>query len=243
EHVALALAMLADVGLEEGDLACGAHEPLAARGARLLREAAALPTRAHNNCSGKHAAMLAASTTHGWTPHGYERPLHPVQRRIRETLPTFTALDDERIELAIDGCGVPVFVLPLRNMATAWGRLARHAHDEAAAARVLTAMATHPFLVGGTDRFDTVVMEETGGNVVCKIGAEGVHSLCIRDRALGLAVKVADGAQRAQYPAVLRLLQHLHALPATLPPRLAAFLVTPVRNTRGETVGEIHPAA
>jgi len=104
-------------------------------------------------------------------------------------------------------------------------------------------MRTRPFLVGGTDRFDSVLIEETEGRVVSKIGAEGVHTALIVDRAIGIAIKVEDGAQRAQFPALLRALQLLDALPADLPPRLEEFVSRPIRNTRGETVGEIRSVA
>ncbi len=243
EHVALAAAMLRSVGLEEGDLACGPHEPLTLRGARLLREQGRHASRLHNNCSGKHAAMLASATSHGWATLGYELPMHPVQLVIRQSLSRWTGLDTGALDVATDGCGVPVFILSLRHMATAYARFACAARDEDAAHRIFAAMAKHPFLVGGTDRFDTVLMEETGGAVIAKVGAEGVHTVAIRDRAIGLAVKVADGSPRAQYPAVLRLLQHLDALPDTLPPRLHEFLVTPIRDTRGDVVGEVRTAA
>jgi L-asparaginase II len=104
-------------------------------------------------------------------------------------------------------------------------------------------MGTRPFLVGGSDRFDSAVIEETDGRVIAKIGAEGVHSVALLDRGVGVAVKVEDGAPRAQFPAVLRLLQHLDALPPTLPTRLAEFLVRPVRDSRGEVVGDVTPVA
>jgi L-asparaginase II len=99
-------------------------------------------------------------------------------------------------------------------------------------------MLANPFLVGGTDRFDTVLMEEVPG-IVCKIGAEGVHSAAIVASGIGLAIKVEDGASRAQYPALLALLQHLGVVPASLPERLAEHARKPVRNTRHEIVGEI----
>ena len=101
-------------------------------------------------------------------------------------------------------------------------------------------MTARPFLVGGTDRFDSVMIEDTGGRVVAKVGAEGVHSVAVPDLGIGLAIKVEDGAQRAQYPAVIRLLQHLGVLDDRLTPRLADFLHKSVRNTRNEVVGEIH---
>ena len=129
-------------------------------------------------------------------------------------------------------------------MARAYARLARAARaDEDEPGRVLHAMRTRPFLVGGTDRFDTVLSEATDGRVVAKVGAEGVHSVAVPDEALGLAIKVADGAARAQYPAVLRALQQLGVLDDPLPPPLADWLVRPVRNTRGAAVGEVRPAA
>jgi L-asparaginase II len=243
EHVALATSMLASIGLSESALACGPHEPLSARGAQLLASSSTPPSRLHNNCSGKHTAMIASALRQGWTAAGYDLPSHPVQQQIRSELSRWTGLADGAIDVATDGCGVPVFILSLRQMALAYARLAQAAAGEEAAGRIVSAMITHPFLVGGTDRFDTTVMEETDGAVVAKLGAEGVHSVLLRDRGIGFALKVADGHSRAQYPAVLRLLQHLDALPAVLPARLASVLITPVYDTRGNAIGEIRPAA
>jgi len=240
EHVALAQGMLGDIGLEEGDLACGPHDPLSSRGMKLLRESGARLTRLHNNCSGKHAAMLARAQTAGWHTYGYERRDHPVQRCCLQAIAKWAGLDEADVGQAVDGCGVVAFALPLENMARAWSRLARGVRDDdEIPTRIVHAMRTRPFLIGGTDRFDSVLIEETDGRVIAKIGAEGVHSVAITEQGIGFAVKVDDGAQRAQFPAVLRILQLLDALPATLPPRLDDFLRRPVRNTRGEVVGEI----
>ena len=240
EHVAIAEAMLADIGMEEGDLACGPHDPLSSRGMKLLRDSGARLTRAHNNCSGKHAAMLARAHTAGWPSYGYERSEHPVQRCCLQAVAQWAGLQESEIGEAVDGCGVVAFALPLDSMARAWSRLSRSVRDgEEIPTRIVNAMRTRPFLVGGTDRFDSVLIEETDGRVVAKIGAEGVHSVGVPEQGIGFAVKVDDGAQRAQFPAVLRLLQMLDVLPPTLPPRLEEFLRRPVRNTRGETVGEI----
>ncbi len=244
EHLAIASSMLDDMDLEEGDLACGPHEPLSSRGAKLVRESGERPTRLHNNCSGKHAAMLARAHTAGWATNGYERAEHEVQRSILHTIASWTGLDESAIQCGVDGCGAVVFALPLERMARAYARLAVAARrDDEIPARVVHAMATRPFLIGGTDRFDSLLMEETGGRVIAKIGAEGVHSVAMLDAGIGFAVKVEDGARRAQFPAVLRLLQHLGGLPDTLSPRLQRVLVDHVRNTRGEVVGEVRPVA
>jgi L-asparaginase II len=127
-------------------------------------------------------------------------------------------------------------------MAVAFARLAdeaRRSHE--IPSRIVHAMQTRPFLVGGSDRFDSAIIEATEGRVIAKIGAEGVHSVAIIDEGIGIALKVEDGAQRAQFPAVISVLQHYGALPRDLPPRLAEFLRRPLRNTRGEVVGEVRP--
>ncbi len=240
EHVALVRQMLADVGLEEGDLACGPHEPLSRRGARALRDAGEAPTRLHNNCSGKHAAMLARARLAGWPTAGYEAVAHPVQESCLGTVAAWTSVRVEDIGWAVDGCGVVVHILPLRGMAAAWSRLGRDAHaGDDIPARITHAMATRPFLVGGTNRFDTILMEETGGRIVSKVGAEGVHCASVPDLGIGVAIKVEDGATRAQYPALLALLSRLGALPDPLPQRLEDILAPRIRNTRGAVVGEV----
>jgi L-asparaginase II len=242
EHVAIAESMLASIGMEEGDLVCGPHDPLAQRGQKLLREQNVRPTRLHNNCSGKHAAMLASAHTRGLPAYGYEQSDHPVQQACLEEVARWAGVAPSSIGLAVDGCGVTVFVLGLDAMALAYARLAEAARrDDEIPARIVHAMRTRPFLVGGTDRFDSALIEATEGRCIAKIGAEGIHCVALIDQGIGIAVKVEDGAQRAQFPAVLLALQHYGALPRDLPPKLAEFMRRPLRNTRGEIVGEVRP--
>lgn len=244
EHVAIAAGMLEDLDLEEGDLACGPHEPMSRRGVRALRDAGMSPSRLHNNCSGKHAAMLARARLAEWPTEGYEALGHPVQESCLGTVAAWTGVPRDEIGCAVDGCGVVVFCLPLEGMAGAYARLARDAASGAEIpARIVSAMRSRPFLVGGTDRFDTILMEESGGRILSKIGAEGVHSAAVLDMGVGIALKVEDGATRAQYPAVLALLQSLGALPESLPPRLAELAQPRLRNTRGEVVGDVRMSA
>jgi L-asparaginase II len=243
EHVAIAERMLSAIGLEEGDLACGPHEPLSSRGAKLLRDAGERPTRLHNNCSGKHAAMLACARTAGWPMFGYERSGHEVQKCCLASVAHWTGMATDDIGVAVDGCGVAEFAMPLENMARAYSRLARATASDGIPRRVVGAMQSRPFLVGGSDRFESILIEESDGRIVAKIGAEGVHSAAILDQGIGIAIKVEDGSHRAQFPAIIRLLQLLDALPATLSPRLEEFRHRQIRNTRGETVGEIGPVS
>ena len=241
EHVAVVSAMLGDINLEEGDLACGPHDPLSARGLRAMRETTELPSRLHNNCSGKHAAMLARAVTAGWPHGGYEQADHAVQRSVLEMISRWTGSAPSAIVKGIDGCGVPVFGMPLDVMALAYARLgAAAARGEEIPERVISAMRLHPFMVGGSERFDTVLIEETEGKVIAKVGAEGVHSFCIPELGIGAAVKVLDGATRAQHSAVVHLLTAIGAL-ESVGPRLQDFLTRTVRNTRGDVVGELMP--
>jgi L-asparaginase II len=240
EHVAVAARMLASVGLGEADLACGPHPPLSVRGAALLRAAGHAPGRLHSNCSGKHAAMLAQARAHNWDTVGYEQASHPVQEAAWRAVAEWSGLVTADIPRAVDGCGVTVFALPLYNMALAYARLAEAANQgEPVPSRLVRAMTTHPHLVGGTGRFDTLLMTEGAGRIIAKVGAEGVHSVGVVDRGIGIALKVEDGAARAQYPAVLACLQALGVLPPRLPAALAPIAHATLVNTRDEAVGAV----
>jgi L-asparaginase II len=184
--------------------------------------------------------MMALARHKGWPTQGYERQDHHVQRGILQEVALWTDIPCSKIVQAVDGCGAVVFGMTLERMARAYSRFAvAAARGEEFPRRVVDAMSNHAFLVGGTDRFDSALIEETGGRVVSKVGAEGVHCALLTERGIGIAVKVEDGAQRAQVPALLRILQELDAVPSPLSPRLAEWMRRPVKNTRGESVGEV----
>jgi len=184
--------------------------------------------------------MLALAHQKGWSTRGYERPDHQVQRGILHEIALWTGVPCKEITQAVDGCGVVVFGMTLERMARAYSRFAVAAgRGEEYPRRVVDSMGKHPFLVGGTDRIDSALIYETQGRVISKVGAEGVHCALLPERGIGLAIKVEDGAQRAQVPALLRLLQELDALPDPLPPKLAEWMHKPVKNTRGECVGKV----
>jgi L-asparaginase II len=186
EHVALVERMLADIGREEGDLACGPHEPLSQRGAKIVRECGARTTRLHNNCSGKHAAMLARAEITGWPTLTYDRLYHPVQQAVLAYMMKWTDLNPPEMWLGVDGCGVVVFGGPLEYLARAYARLGQaSAAGEEIPDIIVSAMLAHPFLVAGTDRFDSILMEETGGAVLAKTGSEGMHAIAVPEIGLG----------------------------------------------------------
>ncbi|MGB2954201.1 MAG: asparaginase [Gaiellaceae bacterium] len=184
------------------------------------------PEPIYHNCSGKHAGMLATCRAHGWETRGYRLPGHPLQREILAEIAAAADMDADDIETGIDGCGVVCFALPLERVALMFSRL----EEREGGARVASAMRAHPRLVGGAGSVDTELMERLPG-WIAKGGAEGL--LCaVGPEGVGLALKVADGSNRAQRPALASFL-------AGLGHELEAFAAVPVRNSRGEEVGVV----
>jgi L-asparaginase II len=238
-HLNGARSILGKAGVGADALACGAHPPFWQPDAdRLLREGRA-PERLHNNCSGKHAGMLALARAHGWPTQGYHLPDHPVQRRMLGEVSRWSGLQDNDIETAIDGCGVTCFALPLKAMARSFAAFADAASEGAPPARVVEAMTAHPFMVAGTGRLCTAVMETAGDRVFLKTGAEGVYCAALRGEGVGVALKVLDGTKRAAEPALVGVLEAMGVLTQDDLETLSDFRRPPLKNTRGELVGEV----
>ncbi|MGE3191445.1 MAG: asparaginase, partial [Vicinamibacterales bacterium] len=237
-HVAAAQSVLARCGAREDQLACGPTAPMHAPSAEALRQAGVAPGRIHNNCSGKHAGMLALAAAEGWPTDGYHLPGHPVQAGIRDTLAEWTGVPADTFGEAVDGCGIPTFTLPLADMAAGCARLSAAAADGVPApARVLGAMTRHPDYVAGTGRLCTDLMRAAGGRLWAKVGAEGYYCAGVPSERLGIAIKVEDGAWRAVEPALLATLDAIGVLDDAARRALAAYAAPTLVNTRGETVG------
>ena len=238
-HIATARSILEKIGLGEGDLACGPHTPLLdGRKADILASGRFL-SPIMSNCSGKHAGMLALASFHGWETEGYERPEHPVQRRMLDEIARWTGVPTGVIEMATDGCGVPCFGIPLATLAKAAARFAAAAARGEAPAMVVSAMTGHPFMVAGTDRLCTALMAESRLGLFAKVGAEGVYMAGCPDRGLGVALKVEDGAWRAAPPALLAVLEAADLADEATLEALEAYRAPWVMNTVGDRVGRI----
>ena len=235
-HVEVAARFLGKLGLGPEHLVCGAHPPLSKEARQALERAGLGPTPLHHNCSGKHAAMLAAALALGAPTEGYERPEHPVQALNRRTLGALAGAEPLH---ATDGCSVPTFALPLARAARAFYLLARpeeapEAYREALL-RVQGAMRRHPHLVAGPGSIDTFLMERLP--VVAKRGAEGYYGLALLSTPkgpLGVALKVEDGSAQAREVLVVALLRALGLSPGPTP-----WDRPEVRNHRGLPVGHL----
>jgi L-asparaginase II len=241
-HVDIVRSMLERVGLGESDLECGPHLPLREEVERALLLGGTAPRSIHNNCSGKHAGMLALAVDREWPTVGYVRREHPVQRRIMEEMERWLDLPAAEIVHGVDGCAVPTFGVPLARMAASVARLARAAQVEGAPRRVVEAMVSHPAMVAGTNRLCTDLMERAGERVFAKLGAEGVYVAGLRGSGLGVALKVEDGAWRAVEVALLSVLTQLGVLDDADLDVLQEYVRPRIRNTRGDEVGRLEGA-
>jgi len=255
-HVEVASRMLEKLGLSETALQCGTHYPYDRAATRRLIQAGEPLSPLRNNCSGKHAGMLALSLHLGESIESYLDPGNAVQRRIRETLARMADLAADEILVGVDGCSAPTFALPLRSAALAFARLMSPESLPSSLAmaceHVVEAMQAHPDMVSGPGRFDTRLMEVGAGRILAKGGAEGYQALALRAGALGagspaagLALKVWDGdpSGRARSVAALAILQALGALSKDNLSALEEFGERPLLNLRGKRVGRIrvHP--
>lgn len=243
KHVARVAAWLERLGLSERDLTCGPHAPLTPSAADALVRSGEPPCRLHNNCSGKHAGFLTTALFLREPAMGYGGAVHPVQLRVKRVLAQVADGRLDAMPVAVDGCNVPTFALPLRSLALAMARMARPSVlgrlRADAATRIIGAMTAHPDLVGGEERFDSRIMAAAAGTLVVKGGGEAVHTAILVERGLGIALKIDDGGRRAAECLMAALLLR-HAEPE---PALAAVLgetaAASVRNTAGARVGTI----
>jgi L-asparaginase II len=216
EHVTVAEGMLDKLSLSVFDLACGVHMPGDKAERMRLEHNGEKPTALHNNCSGKHSGMLSVAKMLSAPTEGYEKPEHPVQQLNFQTMRDLSGVQE--IPFGVDGCSVPVFVLPLDKAAWMFAQLAspQSAPEKYrdGLERTFQAMKTHPEMVAGEGEIDTVLMQQIPG-LVCKQGADGYYGISLRETKhgpLGVVLKVEDGSTAAREPAVIRCLELLGVL-------------------------------
>ncbi|MEW5914520.1 MAG: asparaginase [Thermodesulfobacteriota bacterium] len=235
--------ILAKAGLGPERLACGVHPPSHRPTAKALAQRGEKPQPVHNNCAGKHAAMLMLCAHLGFDPQGYTLPSHPVQRVILEVVAQMCNYPAEQIGIGVDGCGVPVFRLPLISLAGAYARLAAPqtaglgGEMAAAVQELMAACLAHPEMIAGSGRLCTRVMQAAPGQVLAKTGVEGSYALALPGLGLGVALQIEDGGMRALPPAVTQVLHELGVLPHDLLEVELSDLYRPVlKNHRGQEV-------
>ena len=201
EHLAAVREILDRHGLDEHALRNTPTLPIDADAKRTAIEQRIEPASILQNCSGKHAGMLATCAVNGWDIDSHLDVEHPLQRAIVAEIDRLVGRQGAVEHIGVDGCGAPTHALALHDVARALGTLGRESSD------VLEAMAAHPHLVGGTDRDVTVWMRHVPG-LAAKEGAAGVMVLALPD-GRAAALKVADGSDDVRRAVVPEVLRHL----------------------------------
>lgn len=249
-HTSRVAELLARVGLSQKDLRCGIHPPQDDGTRKNLIRSMAKPTELHNNCSGKHTAMLMACLKHGFSIDNYEELNHPLQQRIHKLILDISDLAEQEIGMGIDGCSLPTLAMPLTNLTLMYARLAywqEHLPEDkppwlrAAFKRIWTAATSYPSYLAGDNRFDTELIRAGQEQIFSKTGADGMHAISVLPckkypTGLGIAIKIIDGdARQTIRPLVVKqLLSDLEIWPAE--PKLDQFLPL-FKNYRGLLTG------
>ncbi len=245
-HIRIATLMLERIGLSEAHLRCGAHLPFNEKEAERMLRAGEYATQMHNNCSGKHAAMLAFARHIDADTVTYDELENPVQQAILTTVAQFAEIPVKAIRIGIDGCSAPNYALPLAAMAKSFANLVRPVKfdkkNQEACERIVGAMMKFPELIGGTERLDTMLMQAAPAAIISKVGADGVWLCGVLPSAayrsgLGIALKIEDGDDKRARPVVaVEVLKQLGILSNE---SLADVAPMPVKNRRGDIVGKV----
>ena len=237
-HVKTAQSMLTKLGLTVDDYECGSHFPsdTLTRHRMIREDKEAQPL--HNNCSGKHAGMLALAKHLGQGTANYIKKDHPVQHTILEYVQDITGL--ETIPTEIDGCSAPTPFMTLETIAGLFQTLA--AGNEPELKRVFKAMCSCPDLVGGSNHFDTNFIKALTGRGVTKVGGESVRGIALKTQdkgPVGIAIKILDGNFRALPVATIKLLEHLELLTEGELQNLDKFRTKILKNHNQIEIGRI----
>ena len=249
-HTERVQALLERAGLTCEHLQCGVHAPYHASTRQALLENRQQASVLHNNCSGKHMAMLMVCQAKGWSLENYLDLEHPLQQWIVDLLLSSSGAAKEMLGVGIDGCSAPTFMLPLYNVAKAYSEMAQ-AQNPDPLARIFEAGVKHPELVAGSDRADTFLMQALPGQLFAKVGADGVLAMALAPtqkfkQGLGIAIKIFDGdsAYTARPLVAIEVLRQLGLLPTSdkdLPVKLQSFAAKDLKNPRGLIVSERKP--
>ncbi len=246
-HTQTVVDWLARIDLDADALECGAHAPLHAETAENLIANGKTFDRTHNNCSGKHTGMLTSARFFDEQMQGYIDRDHPAQQRWINTVGEMADVDMRRLPWSYDGCGIPVVAMPLASVARAFARFAvpdqLPQNRAESIERITRAIAAQSFMVAGSGRLCTRLMEVSGGRVIVKTGADGVYTASLPAAGLGIAIKIDDGLREAAEVTLMATLQHLNALHVDELEALAERSRMPIVNTRGVLTGYREPAA
>lgn len=246
QHIEVLEIVMRKLGITEDDLKCGVHDPLNEAAAKELASGGMKPRKLHCTCSGKHLGQIAASLAKGLSIEDYYMQGHGIQVEIENILSRLSGVETESIVKGLDGCGVPVYAIPLRNMALAYANLCcedfMNGIYKKSQNYILSAMSMYPEMVAGTDRLDTTLMKNFGDRLICKFGDEGVYCAGLLNKGIGIAFKIEDGNGRAVGPVIIEILLQMKIIRSDETEPLKEFRNPTILNHKEEKVGEIRAA-
>ena len=237
-HVETVISMLQKLGMRIEDFECGAHFPSDKITRYSMLKEGKVATSIHNNCSGKHAGMLALAKHLEVATKGYTEKNHPVQRAIKDYIYSITGQKD--IPMEIDGCSVPTYFMSLQTIASMFQVLAMEEKPEIK--RVFQAMVSYPNMIGGTNHFDSMFISALRGRGVTKVGGESIRGIALKTKKygpIGISMKILDGSFRSMPIAVMKLMEHLELLSDDEIASLEKFRKKIIKNHNGIEVGKI----
>ncbi len=240
-HVAALESMMNKIGVQESDLACQSTYPLNVKAKEALVAAGLPPRQLYHNCSGKHLGILGLCASKGYPLAGYDQIDHPAQQEVLQTLAMMADYPQEQIGIAIDGCGFPVFALPLPYLAKAYLKLACpdliDDLDTRKAVEQMTAlMNEHYEMVAGTNMICSALLMDD--NIVAKGGAKGVYVFGLRQERMAFALKVLDGSEEKWPMIVASILEQIGYTRTETIERLYQLCPKQFSNGNGTLVGE-----
>lgn len=231
--------VLEKAGLNETLLQCGTHRPFHVPTAKRLDREGEKPGPLRNSCAGKHAGMLVTCVAKGWPLEPYRQPGHPLQLWIFEKISDFTGVPPDQIRISVDGCGLPTYQVPLRNLALSFARLADTRSPTIS--RLMNCARQHPEMIAGENRICTDLIKATRGRVFGKIGGEAAYGVSLFERGWGIGIKIEDGGLRGLGPTVVEVLKTLGLLTGEELECLETYHHPEVINYRKEVVGTVRP--
>jgi len=215
-HLEILEKWIKKINLNINKLLCGIHNPINNQSSINLFLSGNLPTQLHNNCAGKHLAMLSGCLSNKMSINNYVGFGHPYQKIIRKSLEYFTESSIKKNQIGVDGCSAPQYAFSMNNLANSMINLVKQNNKEneytKASSILLSAIKKYPFLIGGKNRFDSEVIKYTKGKIFCKGGAEGVLLFGDIDKKIGGILKVIDGNERAIPPIAMKIFSKLKLL-------------------------------
>ncbi len=239
EHVEVVRGILDKIGLDESYLRCGIHRPIDRRANKRLYEVGKSPTPLMHNCSGKHSGMLAVAKFNRWNLGDYWMPDHPVQVLAKKMVARYASVNEDAIATGVDGCSVVTFSLPLWRYGYMYARLS--VDDGKPASLVREAMLRYPEMVSYSGSFTTELIRVGKSRFIAKSGAEGLFTMAVPDRKVGIVVKIYDGSSRAISVVVVEVLKQLGLIDDDMLSALVGYADVKIYNHRGMNVGEMMP--